>query len=64
MVSIQLQEEGRLNSRETDLMSYVLEGIRRVDGKGNEDDVCFGVCEGSQSLVVLLTGGIPQSELH
>ena len=45
-------------------MSHVVQRIWHVDGEGDQDDVCFGVCERSESLVVFLTGGIPKSELH
>jgi len=44
------------------LGSYVVEARRRDDRKAYEEDVCLGVRERSQSIVVFLTGGIPQNE--
>ena len=32
-------------------------------GETHEDDVCVGIGEGPESVVVLLTGGIPQRQL-
>ena len=45
------------------LLLDVIEGVGRVDGKADEDDVRIGVGEGSETVVVLLAGGIPEGEL-
>lgn len=47
----------------THLVLDVHQTRRVVNGKGNEDDVAFRVREGAESVVVFLTGGIPESEL-
>lgn len=44
---------------ETNLFLDVIEGIRRVDGEADEDDMGIGVAEGTKTIVVFLTGGIP-----
>ena len=38
----------------------VVERVGRVDGKADEDDVRVGVRERSESVVVFLSGGIPE----
>ena len=45
------------------LLGDVLQGVGRVYGETHEDDVCVGVGERPESVVVLLTGGIPQRQL-
>ena len=46
------------------LVLYVFERVRGIDGEADEYDVRFGVCEGSEALVVFLAGGVPEGELH
>lgn len=47
----------------TDLMLYILQRIRGVDGEADQDDVRFGIGQRAQTLVVLLSRGIPQGQL-
>jgi hypothetical protein len=49
--------------RITDLLLYVIQRIRRVDGEADEDDMGIGVAEGSETIIVFLAGRIPESEL-
>ena len=42
----------------------VLKTVRTVDGEAHEDDVCVRVGERPQSVVVLLSRRVPQSQLH
>ena len=46
-----------------DLLVYVVQGIGRVDGEADQDDVRIGVRERAEAVVILLTGGIPQRQL-
>jgi len=48
---------------ETDLLLQVVQGVGRVDGEADEDDVRIGVGERAESVVVFLAGGIPQGQL-
>lgn len=45
------------------LLLDVVERVGRVDGEADEDDVRVRVGEGSESVVVLLSGGIPERQL-
>jgi len=45
------------------LLLDVVKGIRRVDSKANQNDVGVGIGKRSQTIVIFLTCGIPQSEL-
>lgn len=47
----------------TDLLLDVVKGIGRVDREADEDDMRVGVRERPQSIVILLSGGIPEGEL-
>jgi hypothetical protein len=47
----------------TDLLLDVVQGIRRIDREADQDDVRVRVGQGPQSVVVLLSGGIPKGEL-
>lgn len=47
----------------THLLLDVVERVGRVDGKADENDVRVGVRERTQSVVVFLTCGIPESQL-
>lgn len=42
----------------------VVERIGRVDGEADEDDVRVGVGEGTETIVIFLTGGIPKGKLY
>jgi hypothetical protein len=42
----------------------IIEGVGGIDAEANEDDVSFGVGEGTEAFVVFLTGGIPEGELY
>ena len=42
----------------------VLERVGGVYAEAHQDDVGVGVGEGPQSIVVLLTGRVPECELH
>lgn len=46
------------------LLLDVVERVWRVDGEADEDDVRIRVGERSQSVVILLTGSIPKSQLY
>ncbi|KAB8282562.1 glycine-rich protein [Yarrowia lipolytica] len=46
------------------LLLHVVERVGAVDGEADDDDVGVGVGQGSQSVVILLAGGIPQGQLH
>ena len=46
------------------LFLHVVERIGRVDGEADEDDVRVWVRERAQTVVILLTGGIPERELY
>jgi hypothetical protein len=50
-------------ARGTYLLLHVVEGVGRVDGEADEDDVRIGVGERAQAVVVFLAGGIPQGQL-
>jgi hypothetical protein len=41
----------------------VVEGIGRIDGEADEDNVRIWVRERSESIVIFLSGGIPQRQL-
>ena len=47
----------------TDLLLYIVERVGRVDGKANQDNVGVGVGERAETVVILLTSGIPEGEL-
>lgn len=44
---------------ETHLMFNVVQGIWRIHGKAYQDNMRFGVCQGAQPLIVLLSRRIP-----
>ena len=46
------------------LLGDVLQAVRRVYTKAHQNDVGVGVRQGTQSVVVLLAGGIPQCQLN
>lgn len=46
------------------LLLHVVERVGRVDGEADENDVRVGVRQGAETVVVLLTGGIPERELN
>lgn len=46
------------------LLLDVVEGVGRVDSEADQDDVRVGVGQGTQTVVILLTGGIPKGELN
>lgn len=48
----------------TNLLADVVEGIRRVDGKANQDDVGVGVRKGTETIIVFLASRIPKRELN
>jgi hypothetical protein len=45
------------------LLLDVVQGVGRVDGEADEDDVRVGVGERAKTVVILLTGGIPKGQL-
>jgi hypothetical protein len=45
------------------LLLDVVERVGRVDREADEDDVRVRVREGTETVVVFLTGGIPEGEL-
>ncbi len=45
------------------LLLNVVKGIWGVDGEANQDDVGVWVGERAKTVVIFLTGGIPQSQL-
>lgn len=42
------------------LLLNVVQTVRRINGKANQDDVRVRVRQGTQTIVVLLAGGIPK----
>lgn len=44
------------------LFLHVLERVRQVDSKADKDNMRVGVGERSETIVVLLSGGIPEGE--
>lgn len=52
-----------LVTRASYLLLDVVERVRRVDGKADEDDVRVGVGERAETVVILLAGSIPEGEL-
>lgn len=46
------------------LAADILEGGRINEGEGDDEDVGARVGEGTQAVVVLLTGRIPETEAH
>jgi hypothetical protein len=48
---------------ETNLLLHVVQGVGRVDGEADEDDVRIGVGERAKSVVVFLASGVPQGQL-
>jgi len=45
------------------LLLDVVEGVRTVDSEADEDDVGIRVGQGSETVIIFLTGGIPQGKL-
>jgi len=46
------------------LFANVVEGIGRVDGKADQDDVGVGVRKGTETIIVFLASRIPERELN
>ena len=46
------------------LLGYVFQAVRTVDREAHEYDVRVRVGEGSESVVIFLSGGIPQCQLN
>lgn len=46
------------------LLLNVLQRVRRVDGKADQDDVRIGVRQGAQAVVIFLSSSIPKRELN
>jgi len=40
----------------------VLEGRRRDDAEADKEDVCLGIAERTQTIVIFLTGSIPETQ--
>lgn len=51
-------------ARGTHLMFDIVQGVGRVNGEANEDNVGFGICQGAQPFVVLLSCCIPERQLY
>lgn len=47
----------------TDLALDVLEARRRHDAEANQEDVGLGVRKGPQTIVIFLTGSIPEAKV-
>jgi hypothetical protein len=45
------------------LLLHIVEGVWRVDGKAYEDNVRIRITQRAETIIVLLAGGIPQSQL-
>ena len=58
-------EEGEREGRGGNdyLVHDVFEGVGTVDGEADEEEVRFRVGEGTQPVVLLLAGGVPEGEL-
>ena len=48
----------------TPLARDVLEAGRTDDGEADEEHVCLGVGQGPESVIVLLTGRVPEAQAH
>lgn len=48
----------------TNLLLYVVERVRAVDGKADKDNMGVGVAERAESIVIFLTSRIPQGKLN
>lgn len=48
----------------TNLVHDIFERVRAVNGKTHKDQVGFRVRQRSQPVVLLLSGRVPESELH
>ena len=46
------------------LLRDVLERVGRVYGEAHQDDVCVGVGERAEAIVVLLSGRVPKGQLN
>lgn len=46
------------------LLLHVVQGIGRVDGEADQDDMRIGIGERAETVVVLLTSRIPQGKLN
>lgn len=46
------------------LVHDIFERVGAVDGKANENKICFRIRERSETVVLLLTGGVPEGELN
>jgi hypothetical protein len=65
-VSVQSQPRAQApgsSMRSTYLLRNVVQGVGGVDGEADQDDVGIGVRQGSETVVVLLTGRIPKCQL-
>lgn len=56
--------EGQAVHKTTNLILDISEARREINGKNNEDDIAFGVAKRAKTIVLLLSGGIPQSKLY
>ena len=45
------------------LLLHVVQGIGGVDGEADQDNMGVGIREGAETVIILLTGRIPQGEL-
>jgi hypothetical protein len=54
----------KINMGKTHFLLHVVEGVWRVDGKTYEDNVRIRITQRAETIIVLLAGGIPQSQLN
>jgi hypothetical protein len=43
------------------LVHYILQRVRAVDGEADKEEVCLGVREWTQTVILFLPRGIPKS---
>lgn len=62
-----INKKTRARKKEQECKSYlgldVLEGGRRDERKADEEDVGLGVGERTKTIIIFLSGGIPETEV-
>jgi hypothetical protein len=59
------EERGkRINMSKAHFLLHVVQGVWGVDGKAYEDNVRIRITQRAETVIVLLSSGIPQSQLN
>jgi hypothetical protein len=53
-----------INMSKAHFLLHVVEGVWGVDGKAYEDNVRIRITQRAETIIILLAGGIPQSQLN